>query len=51
MDVLAKNPGMVKPAQHQTIEGGMPPFHFVTCERSSGAEVGERRSEERQRKR
>jgi hypothetical protein len=51
MEVSAKKPGRVKPAQHQTMEGGVPAFHFVTCERRSGAEVGERRSKERQRKR
>ena len=51
MEVSAKKPGRVKPAQHHTIEGEVPAFQLVTCERSSGAEAGERRSKERQRKR
>ncbi len=51
MEVFAKKPGMQCPAQHQIMEGGMLLFHFVTSERISGAEVGDRRSKDRRRKR
>jgi hypothetical protein len=51
MLVLAKKPGMQWPAQDQMIEGATLSFHRVTWERISGAEVGDRRSKERWRKR
>ena len=51
MELFAKKPGMQWPAQHQTMLGGISLFHFVTWERISGADVGARRSKERQRKR
>ena len=35
------------PAQHQIMEGGVSSFHFVTRERISSAEVGDRKSKER----